>query len=267
MLRISVDFQHFEHPSLLCSSFLSGRCWIRPSTAFYAGLVTPIALCILYNIALFVAVLYALVKRKKKTSAIKKSQKGKSLLAIVASLSIMLGLTWLFGFIVVINSHIAIQYTFRILNSLQGFAVFVHTILGKEAKEGIRTWTLTLTSVIGNSWNMRRTRGYSTSATHATMDNNSAPLRSKKRITSVSSLASASRDNADFIPAQSSLAEWPLSRRSSADCGTVPGYDVYPGTESVPMEELILWSQSYPAQVRDEACLGNDEPLVEVHQI
>ena len=148
-----------------------------------------------------------------------------------------------------------------------GICSFVHTILGKEAKEGIRTRTSTLTSVIGNSWNIRRTRGDSTSATHATMDNNSALLRSKKRITSVSNLASASRENADFIQPHSSVAEWPLSRTSSADCCTVSGFDVYPGTESVPMEELILWSQSYPAQVRDKACLGNDEPLVEVHQI
>ncbi|XP_065198063.1 uncharacterized protein LOC135829598 isoform X2 [Sycon ciliatum] len=117
-----------------------GICWIGDDAAFYAGLVSPMALSLLYNICILYRVTRSLCESDKNLGEDMKGANritNTSALVIVVFLSVLLGVTWLFGFLVIINDHLVLQYLFTIFNSLQGFGIFVHMIRGKEAQKGL----------------------------------------------------------------------------------------------------------------------------------
>ena len=96
------------------------------------------AVSLLYNAGVLIAVVHSLRSRKKKIGAVKAAKsKDVSVLRIIVSLSVLLGLTWFFGFLVLFRDQIVFQYIFTVLNSLQGFAIFLHTVRGQEAKKHI----------------------------------------------------------------------------------------------------------------------------------
>ena len=51
---------------------------------------------------------------------------------IATVFAVLLGLTWSFGFLVVANNVIIFQYLFCILNSLQGFYIFIFYFIRNE---------------------------------------------------------------------------------------------------------------------------------------
>ncbi|XP_065197721.1 uncharacterized protein LOC135829246 [Sycon ciliatum] len=113
-------------------------CWIKADAAFFGSLVAPMAVSLLYNAGVLIAVVHSLRSRNKKIGAVKTAKsKDVSVLRIIVSLSVLLGLTWFFGFLVLFREQIVFQYIFTVLNSLQGFAIFLHTIRGQEAKKHI----------------------------------------------------------------------------------------------------------------------------------
>ena len=102
--------------------------------AFYGSLVAPMSISLLYNIGVLITVVHTMRARNKNIQSTKAgSAKSVSILTITVSLSVLLGLTWIFGFLVLIHDHIAFQYIFTILNSLEGFAIFLHIVRGEEA--------------------------------------------------------------------------------------------------------------------------------------
>ncbi|XP_065188153.1 adhesion G protein-coupled receptor E5-like [Sycon ciliatum] len=119
-------------------------CWITVSGAFYGSVVAPMGMSLLYNTCILAAVGFSLHNREKKLGAAKSGKsKEVSILAIVVCLSVLLGLTWMFGFFVLVWDEITLQYIFTILSSLQGFGIFVHVVRGTETKKG---WTEKWTS-------------------------------------------------------------------------------------------------------------------------
>ncbi|XP_065198186.1 uncharacterized protein LOC135829721 [Sycon ciliatum] len=113
-------------------------CWIKADAAFFGSLVAPLAVSLLYNAGVLIAVVHSLRSRNKKIGAVKAAKsKDVSVLRIIVSLSVLLGITWFFGFLVLFRDQIVFQYIFTVLNSLQGFSIFLHTIRGQDAKKHI----------------------------------------------------------------------------------------------------------------------------------
>ncbi|XP_065197962.1 adhesion G protein-coupled receptor E5-like [Sycon ciliatum] len=114
-------------------------CWIRSDPVFYGALVAPMSLCLGYNLVILATVVITLQRRGKNlATASTNARKGKkALLRVVVSISILLGLTWVFGFLVLADDNIVFQYVFAILNCLQGLFIFVHVIRGQDAKKGV----------------------------------------------------------------------------------------------------------------------------------
>ncbi|XP_065198410.1 hemicentin-1-like [Sycon ciliatum] len=115
-------------------------CWIKDDLAFYCGLVAPVGVSLLYNLGVLLAVAASVrASRKKITTYNTKKERSRdvTVLGIVVSLSMLFGLTWSFGFLVLIRDQIVFQYIFTVLNSLQGLAILIHTVRGSEAKKGL----------------------------------------------------------------------------------------------------------------------------------
>ncbi|XP_078478589.1 LOW QUALITY PROTEIN: uncharacterized protein LOC144739520 [Lampetra planeri] len=106
-------------------------CWLQDDVFFYVTVVAFVLLILLCNIAVFTVVLIQIRQtRANKPSANKRSSVHD--LRAVASLTVLLGLTWSMGFFSFGPGRVVLLYLFSICNTLQGFFVFFFHCLMKE---------------------------------------------------------------------------------------------------------------------------------------
>ena len=91
---------------------------------FFVAFVTPVILILAGNIVVFCLVIRSLLTSGKRVTS---SRKVSSLQQARQGIAIMvlLGLTWVFGFLAIDDAKLAFQWLFCIFNSLQGFLVFI----------------------------------------------------------------------------------------------------------------------------------------------
>ncbi|XP_070692870.1 adhesion G-protein coupled receptor G2-like [Pempheris klunzingeri] len=106
-------------------------CWLQSDVFFYVTVVAFVLLILLCNISVFIMVLIQI----RQMGANKPSANSRSSLQdlrAVASLTVLLGLTWSMGFFSFGPGRVVLMYLFSILNTLQGFFVFLFHCLMKE---------------------------------------------------------------------------------------------------------------------------------------
>ncbi|KAI4883425.1 hypothetical protein NFI96_008969 [Prochilodus magdalenae] len=106
-------------------------CWIQDDVVFYVSVVGFVGLVLLCNSSVFLVVLLQMKKMRVNQPAgmhrgLLKDLRG------VASLTLLLGLTWSVAFFTWGPAKVPLLYLFSILNSLQGFFIFVFHCLMKE---------------------------------------------------------------------------------------------------------------------------------------
>ncbi|XP_052814006.1 uncharacterized protein LOC128241063 [Mya arenaria] len=103
-----------------------GYCWLSGDPLLYAFII-PIAVVILANLIVFTLVMCNLFRRKKNTMISNQSERKMAFLHFQAAVSIfvILGLTWVFGFMTVDDTRIVFHYLFAIFNAFQGLFVFL----------------------------------------------------------------------------------------------------------------------------------------------
>eukprot|EP00117_Sycon_ciliatum_P042156 scpid4850/ scgid3363/ EGF-like module-containing mucin-like hormone receptor-like 1; Cell surface glycoprotein F4/80; EGF-like module receptor 1; EMR1 hormone receptor len=114
-------------------------CWINQRAVFYGTFIGPVAALLLYN-AVVLTVVMRSIRRGRGSIARARNGGGSSsfayLLRVAVSLSVLLGLTWVIGFVMLVTQNTVLQYIFTVLNTLQGLAVFIHTIRAKDVRRG-----------------------------------------------------------------------------------------------------------------------------------
>lgn len=106
------------------------RCWLNGSIWKFKG---PVLAMLLTNLAIFVIVLRVSFGRIGSTSYVQTTRKG--LKAIFALLP-LLGVTFLLGFFV--DCHVAVEYAFVLLNSIQGVLFFIcHCVLDDQVRNAM----------------------------------------------------------------------------------------------------------------------------------
>ncbi|XP_057705639.1 adhesion G-protein coupled receptor G2 [Corythoichthys intestinalis] len=107
-------------------------CWLQDNAVFYATVVALVLLVLLVNMSMFVVVLLQIRKMGANKKAANNSRGTLQNLRAVASLTVLLGLTWLTGFFSFGPGRVVLMYLFTIFNTLQGFFVFLFHCLMKE---------------------------------------------------------------------------------------------------------------------------------------
>ncbi|XP_041800760.1 adhesion G-protein coupled receptor G2 [Chelmon rostratus] len=106
-------------------------CWLQNDAFLYVTVIAFILLILLCNLLVFIMVLIQIRQmRANKPSA--DSCMSLRDLRTVASLTVLLGLTWAMGFFSFEANRVVLMYLFCIFNSLQGFFVFLFHCLMKE---------------------------------------------------------------------------------------------------------------------------------------
>uniref|UniRef100_A0A673NFJ8 Adhesion G protein-coupled receptor G2a n=1 Tax=Sinocyclocheilus rhinocerous TaxID=307959 RepID=A0A673NFJ8_9TELE len=100
--------------------------------AFYVAVVAYFCIIFVLNLAMFVVVMIHLRRIKRRNPHNNQYRSSLHDLRSVAGLTFLLGLTWGFAFFAWGPVHFAFTYMFTILNSLQGFLIFIFHCALKE---------------------------------------------------------------------------------------------------------------------------------------
>ena len=110
---------------MLCGMFCLFRCWFSNEIYFYASLIAPLCIMLLFNLV----TLFIVTRNLHSKLNVSPDYSKVKLVRIIASLSLLVGATWSIGALLSFVDSIELQYAFAILNSLQGFLIFFVNIL------------------------------------------------------------------------------------------------------------------------------------------
>ncbi|XP_076595857.1 adhesion G protein-coupled receptor G4a [Chaetodon auriga] len=106
-------------------------CWLQNDAVFYVTVIAFVLLILLCNLSVFITVLIQ-IRQMKANKPPADSCSSLRDLRTVASLTVLLGLTWTMGFFIFGPNKLVLMYLFCIFNTLQGFFVFLFHCLMKE---------------------------------------------------------------------------------------------------------------------------------------
>jgi len=138
LVTIAVALNTLIHGNM-DDSMRNDVCWFSFSSGFVWAFVGPVLVACLVNLAILSRILLEMIKMKGMPGNIETNMVRQSLKAC-AVLSPLLGFAWMFGILTVTRAGLVFQYMFAILNSLQGFFIFVfHIVLSKETRTALET--------------------------------------------------------------------------------------------------------------------------------
>ena len=122
---------------------------------FIIGVYVPMGISLLYNVVILGAVVRSMRRRMTRTTRIQAKAKSSNLhvFRLIVFLSCILGLTWFFGIFVILFDHVAFQYIFAVLNTLQGVFIFIFHIVRSDDVR--KMWVSALTSTRGLSQSVK----------------------------------------------------------------------------------------------------------------
>ncbi|XP_072048309.1 adhesion G-protein coupled receptor G2-like [Amphiura filiformis] len=119
-------------------------CFIRLDYAFYFTHVLLLGLTLVYNMYIFVRVMYRLTYGRMPSSVnCNKREKMKKGVRRAFMLTCLLGLTWIFGLFSLIHQDAAVvfQVLFCICSSLQGSVIFVmYCVINEDVQMIVKSW-------------------------------------------------------------------------------------------------------------------------------
>ncbi|XP_072026108.1 adhesion G-protein coupled receptor G4-like [Amphiura filiformis] len=106
------------------------HCFMKPSYAFYFADLLIIFLILIFNFVMFVMIIYKLTCGRKNTGRSSNRDENQAVSRAITAVAVtaVLGLTWVFGFLTIIDNCVAnviFQVLFCIFNSLQGLLIFL----------------------------------------------------------------------------------------------------------------------------------------------
>ncbi|XP_023503118.2 adhesion G-protein coupled receptor D1 isoform X5 [Equus caballus] len=131
---------------------MSNNCWLLLESGAIWAFVAPALFVIVVNVVILVAVTRVISQISADNYKVHGDPSAFKLTAkAVAVLLPILGTSWVFGVLAVNQQAVAFQYMFAILNSFQGFFIFLfHCLLNSEVraafKHKTKVWSLTSSS-------------------------------------------------------------------------------------------------------------------------
>lgn len=112
-------------------------CWFNGMRGLLVFFLLPVAIMILVNVVMYVLAVVAIVEAAKQTKMVNPNLKERLFLAI--KLIVVMGLPWIFSFVVVMTNSVIVDYIFIILNASQGVLMFVCFVCTRTVLNLIRS--------------------------------------------------------------------------------------------------------------------------------
>ena len=114
-------------------------CFPAVGLVVYIAVLAPIGLVLIHNLITFAVVMKGIVRQKPGRVHSRSNQDHKMFVQRCRqsiSISCLLGLTWVFGFLAIDTASLTFQWLFCVLNSFQGLLIFVFfCLLQPDVKE------------------------------------------------------------------------------------------------------------------------------------
>ncbi|XP_025107288.1 adhesion G-protein coupled receptor G6-like [Pomacea canaliculata] len=157
--------------TVLCIDYRQYRgrrdyCWMELE-AFYYAFALPVGVIMVFNFALFTVIMSSLMRRPMAGLRNTKNKHSVAETNIKAAFTIfvLLGLTWIFGYLAIEDARLPFQYLFTTLNSLQGVFIFVLLIARRrQVREHWKLLCCRLMSPINRKEKVSATRSSSLSS-------------------------------------------------------------------------------------------------------
>ena len=104
--------------------------------AFYGSFVAPLAVMLLCNGSIFVAVMREVLRRRAQIKGKSALHKTFKLLATTVGLATIVGLMWISAILFLIWNSTVLKYIFVILSSFQGLIIFIFYVLRSAEVRG-----------------------------------------------------------------------------------------------------------------------------------
>ena len=127
----------------LCLTECSFRCFLNPTTHFIWAFIVPVLVIILVNIGFFIMAAVILWQHKKKQVRKMNRKHVKNWLKALVSLVVIMGLTWIFGVLIVeVKALLPLAYIYTILVAFQGLWIFIiFAVFPSQVREGyLKLW-------------------------------------------------------------------------------------------------------------------------------
>ncbi|XP_072050197.1 uncharacterized protein [Amphiura filiformis] len=136
VVSAALDYKVYENES---------HCFMNVGNVFYFGQLLLIGLILLFNLIIFVMVNYKLTCGRRKSSVRTEKERRKETIKRLQNaiiISILLGLTWVSAFFTIIEgANFVFQVIFCVLNSLQGFFIFLlFCVRQNEVRRAWKAW-------------------------------------------------------------------------------------------------------------------------------
>ena len=106
-------------------------CWINHFESFIITFLTPLVLSLSSNLLMFLLTTFLLCRASRDQSKLQTSNKF-TLIRVWLAVHSTTGLTWIFGFVAILDQLNWVWYPFVLLNSTQGFAMFLAFLFTKK---------------------------------------------------------------------------------------------------------------------------------------
>ncbi|KAJ8047327.1 Adhesion G protein-coupled receptor L1 [Holothuria leucospilota] len=105
----------------------SSGCWIGEQLINFFFFGIPVGVCLLLNFVFFLHVTLSLCIQMRSSERVRKSKEGFKLreALIYIKIFVVLGLTWIFGFLAAVSNIQFLWYVFTLFTSLQGVFIFL----------------------------------------------------------------------------------------------------------------------------------------------
>ncbi|XP_041349281.1 G-protein coupled receptor Mth2-like [Gigantopelta aegis] len=162
LVALMVEF--LASASTFRPNYRKGLCWLTNKNALFIFFAAPLFRIIFLNTVLFVATASS-IYRSKTSSARQLGNDDNMEIVIYVKLFLVMGLTWVVGFVAILVFHPVLWYMFIILNTLQGLFIFLSFVMTNRVCQLVRervfgrqqrpaSRTITMSSTIGSSTNV-----------------------------------------------------------------------------------------------------------------
>lgn len=164
-------------------NYTSTYCFPQAGTlTFYIGVLLLIALMLCYNLVIFILVIRQLTcGRKTMGQDINKRKEMYRRAQNAIAISVLLGLTWAFGFLSIGGAQFIFNLLFLIFNSLQGLFIFIFFCLRQEEIRSIWWSWLTCRGGKDDKYLDSRSKVVSSQGSQPTSKDTSTLVKSDKR--------------------------------------------------------------------------------------
>nr|KAG5714745.1 hypothetical protein BaRGS_000233 [Batillaria attramentaria] len=123
--------QALDPESSVSPRYGQGICWLSNKFALLVFFASPLFLLLLLN-AVFFVISARNIARARRTSARMLGKEEEGRMGIYVKLTVVMGLTWVFGFLAALVPNQILTYSFVVMNTLQGLFIFLSFVLNKR---------------------------------------------------------------------------------------------------------------------------------------